>query len=374
MAGIYIHIPFCKTRCTYCDFFSSTSMNEKEAYIDALCKELFLRKDYLQKQKIKSLYFGGGTPSQLSIADFKRIFDAVYTCFDLSLVQEITLEANPDDLNAQYLQGLAKLPFNRISLGIQSFQDQELHLLKRRHNAQAAIIAVQDCRNAGFNNISIDLMYGLPGQTMEIWENNLSQAIRLNVQHISAYHLIYEEGTVLYKLLKENTIKDIDENLSLAMFEKMMDTLDEAGFEHYEISSFAKNGLVAKHNSSYWDGTHYLGIGSAAHSYDGKSRQWNISELQTYIESIEKGELAMELEVMDIKQNYQDYILTRLRTKKGININELEMLFGEEIKAHFLKKIDSYIKNATVCQIKNVYSLTRKGIFISDGIMSGLFI
>ena len=374
MAGIYIHIPFCKTRCIYCDFFSSRSKDRKSAYVDALCRELELRKNYLQGEKVLTIYFGGGTPSQLSPKDFDKIFTNLNQISLSGFEVEITLEANPDDITPRYLASLKDFPFNRISMGVQSFDDAELCFLNRRHTSQGAIHAIRLCQDSGFCNLSIDLMYGLPNQSMQMWENTLFQAIDLNVRHISAYHLIYEEGTRLHALLKENKIKPVDEDLSVKMFSRMIDVLESGGFEHYEISNFAKPGFISKHNSSYWNGTHYLGIGASAHSFNGKARHWNVSDLDSYIAAINRDELPLETEIIGETEVYNDFILTRMRTMKGLDLNELEHLLGKEKKMYCLKQARKHIDNQTV-QIKDNYlRLTRKGIFISDGIMSDLFV
>ena len=380
MAGIYFHIPFCKTRCIYCDFFSSTSMKEKEWYVDALCKEISLQSDYLKGESTETIYFGGGTPSQLTAEDFKKIFTQIKVSYPSALSKpdemEITLEANPDDLTIEYLDSLKDLPFNRISLGIQSFQDSELDFLNRRHTAQSAIEAVRLCQVAGFNNISIDLMYGLPGQTMVIWKENLHHALALDIQHISAYHLIYEEGTPLYNQSEKKQINPIDEKLSVEMFETLIDTLTESGFEHYEISNFARKGYRSRHNSSYWDGTHYLGIGASAHSYNGVSRQWNVSSIPEYIRSISLGDNSQisETEKIDEKTAYNDFILTRMRTMEGMNFTELSSVFGKEKADYCIQHAKKYI-DTQMLEIKEDHlMLTRKGIFVSDSIMSDLMI
>jgi oxygen-independent coproporphyrinogen-3 oxidase len=368
MAGIYIHIPFCKKRCLYCDFFSSTNMEEKEKYVDALCKELKNRKDYLQGQTIETIYFGGGTPTQLQAGDFEKIFDAMADSGLYPLKKaEITLEANPNDITPHYLDTIRHLPFNRISLGIQSFDDKELHFLNRRHSADSAIQSIRLLQENGFENISIDLMYGLPEQNPAIWEKTLRKAINLNVQHISAYHLIYEENTSLFSLLEQGLVTPVEEELSVQFFEMLIDTLAESGFEHYEISNFAKPGYRSKHNSSYWTGIHYLGIGASAHSYNGISRQWNKKALGAAYEAQKS-----DREIIDEKTAYSDFIITRLRMMEGINLVELISLFGEEKKEYCLKQAQKYIRNQLL-EIKNSHlRLTRKGLFVSDGIMSDL--
>jgi oxygen-independent coproporphyrinogen-3 oxidase len=366
MAGIYFHIPFCKQRCSYCDFFSSTEVHLKEKYIDALCEELSERKAYLQ-ESVETVYFGGGTPTLLSSVDFEKIFHTLHFIYGEDKNREITLEANPDDITQSYLESILHLPFNRFSLGIQSFDDHELQFLNRRHDAKSAIQAVEKLQHAGYGNISIDLMYGLPGQNIEIWKKNLHQAIDLQVQHISAYHLIYEEETPLYSLLKAGKISPVDEELSIRFFEMLIDTLTVAGFEQYEISNFARKGFQSRHNSSYWNGTHYLGIGASAHSYNGFSRQWNKKTFSANYQASDN-----EVEILDEKTAYNDFIITRLRTMKGIDLNELTTLFGESRKTYCLRQSQKSITNGLLSYENNCLKLTRKGIFISDSIMSDL--
>ncbi len=373
MSGLYIHIPFCKTRCIYCDFFSSTSMKEKSRYIDAICQELTLQKDYLQGTPVHTVYFGGGTPSQLNASDFEKIFNRINQIYGTTF-EEVTLEANPDDISPEYLNALRRFPFNRISIGIQSFDDAELQFLNRRHGSEAAIRAVKQCQQAGFDNISIDLIYGLPRQTLETWKKNLNQAVDLNIQHISAYHLIYEENTKLHRLLKSGKISPTDEDTSVEMFGVMIDRLKEAGFEHYEISNFARKDCYSKHNSSYWNGTYYLGIGASAHSYNGKSRQWNISSLKQYIDSIDRGSIPAETEIINERRAYNDYIITRIRTSSGIDLDEMASLFGEKAIQDCLQQAEIHLSNKTLEQKNKHLKLTRKGIFISDSIMSDLII
>ena len=374
MAGIYIHIPFCKTRCIYCDFFSSVSVNKKKQYIETLCKELELRKDYLHGENVQTIYFGGGTPSQLAREDFERLFVQIAQVTDTSNNKEITLEVNPNDITPQYLESLKDLPFNRISIGVQSFNDWELRFLNRRHNASGAIDAVKTCQDYGFSNISIDLMYGLPNQTIQIWKDNLKQALELDIQHISAYHLAYEKDTKLYNLLKQGKIIPIDETLSVNMFSEMIDMLEKNGFEHYEISNFAKSGFISRHNFSYWNGTHYLGIGASAHSFNGKVRHWNVSDLDAYTKTINHGKLPIETENIGETESYNDFILTRMRTIKGLSLADLKDLFGEKKEEYCLRQAQKHIQNQTVEIEGNYLRLTRKGIFISDGIMSDLFL
>lgn len=371
MAGIYIHIPFCKTRCIYCDFFTQTDDSPKDRYVDALCKELELRQNYLNEKQIETIYFGGGTPSQLDQNSFDRIFQAINTFYLVSPDAEITLECNPDDLDAAYLNMLASQPFNRISIGIQTFDDKELKFLKRRHTSEKAKQAVNQCKSLGYN-ISIDLMYGLPNQTLDTWIHNLDEAVNLDIQHISAYHLIYEEDTLLYKLKESGKVKSIEEELSVEMFSAMIDKLTDNNFIHYEISNFAKGGYFSMHNSSYWRGVKYLGIGASAHSFDGENRAWNVSSMKKYIDGITNTDLNIEIEFLDKDTSYNDFILTGMRTMWGVDLCKLKNLFGTKKLNYCLKNIEKYIAQGFVVKENNILRLTKDGIFISDGIMSDL--
>ena len=372
MAGIYIHIPFCAKRCLYCDFFSSTDMQFKTPYIQAIIREMELRKDYIDNEPIETIYFGGGTPSQLGEKDFEKIFDAINRIFDTSQCQEITLEANPDDMTPEYVASLQKLPFNRISMGIQSFQEKDLRFLNRRHNREQAIRAVALCKEHGISNINIDLIYGLPGQTLDEWSLNLEEAIQLDVPHISAYHLIYEERTALYKLLKEGGITPVDEELSVSLFSTLINRLTKAGYLHYEISNFARPGYISQHNSSYWLGKKYIGIGAAAHSYNGSNRLWSVSSLPLYLKGIATETPAVEIEELDENTQYNDFIITRLRTMWGIQLQKIKELFGEEKWNYLKQQAEPYLQQDLLNLQNETLKLSKKGIFISDGIMSDL--
>lgn len=372
MAGIYIHIPFCKTRCIYCDFYTTTQSELKDRYIQALCKELEMRKDYLNGEPIQTIYFGGGTPSQLEPTDFEMVFDIINRIYGMEQCEEITLEANSDDLTPAYLQALSKLPFNRLSIGIQTFNDETLKLLKRRHSSSQAIQAVKDARLAGFNNISIDLMYGLPGETQESWTNDLFQALELRAEHISAYHLTYEEGTTLYNMLQEKQVKEVSEDNSLFFFSELTRQLSNAGYEHYEISNFCLPGKYSRHNASYWKGISYMGCGPSAHSFNGESREWNVSSLDLYIKGIEKGERNSEVEWLDKNTRYNDLIVTTLRTIWGLSLIDLEKEFGQEYLDFILRNARKHLNNEDLIIKKDHLQLTPKGVFISDGIMSDL--
>lgn len=372
MAGLYIHIPFCTKRCLYCDFFSNTEMKYKEPYLSAVIRELELRKDYLEGEPVETIYFGGGTPSQLQAADFSRIFEAIHRLFDVSPCAEITLEANPDDMTPGYVAGLQTLPFNRVSMGVQSFKEEDLCFLNRRHNREQALLAVDLCKKNGLENISVDLIYGLPGQTLEEWKQNLDTVIHLDIPHISAYHLIYEEGTALYKLKEAGKIIPVDEDLSVALFTSLIDRLTANGYLHYEISNFARPDMLSRHNSSYWIGKKYLGIGPSAHSYNGQNRQWNISSLPGYLQAIDKGVPDIEIENLDINTRYNDFIITGLRTMWGIKFNEIQQQFGKDKLIYCQKQAAPYLKQGLLIEKNDTLTLSRNGIFISDSIMSDL--
>ena len=372
MAGLYVHVPFCSKRCLYCDFFSNTEMRYKEPYVAALIREMALRAPYLAGEPIETIYFGGGTPSQLAASDFRQIFEAIQQHFTLTSSMEITLEANPDDLSSAYIRSLRTLPFNRLSMGIQSFHEDDLRLLNRRHTAAQAKEAVDRCQQAGLTNLSIDLIYGLPGQTQAAWEDNLAQALALQVPHLSAYHLTYEEGTALYRLLEEGKVQPVDEELSLSLFHTLIDQLTQAGYQHYEISNFAKPGCYSRHNSSYWTGKAYLGLGPSAHSYNGQEREWTVASLPIYIKGIEAGEPQLEREVLAIPTHYNDFVITRLRTQWGISCEELSATFGEKWLAYCLKQARRALQQGLLIHEGGRLRLSRKGLFLSDGIMSDL--
>lgn len=372
MAGLYIHIPFCKTRCVYCGFYSSTCSSLQDDYVDALCRELVLRKDYIRGENVETIYLGGGTPSQLSIPELNRIFDCIYKNYTVKDGSEITLEGNPDDMNPGYVTALRSLPVNRISMGVQTFDDDKLKFLRRRHSSKEALEAVDNCREAGFSNISIDLIYGLPEEDDRIWEKDMETAIKLNVPHLSAYCLMFEEGTPLFRLLQAGKVKEESDEQNLRYYTRLMDRLKEAGYEHYEISNFCLPGFRSRHNSSYWSGKMYLGCGASAHSYDGVSRQWNVASLTEYIASINKGIVPCEKEELSLTEHYNDIIVTRLRTMEGLSLIDLKRTFGSELYDYCLKNAALSLRDANLEIADGYLRLTRKGIFISDDIMSDL--
>jgi len=374
MAGIYIHIPFCKKKCYYCDFFSIASSSRKIEYIESLIKEINLRKEYLGDDIIKSIYFGGGTPSLLEIDELNRILNQIENYFKLSENCEITIEVNPEDINEEYIELLSDTKVNRISIGIQSLNDNILKFLGRRHNSQKAYEVVRLFQKAGFINISIDLIYGIPGLSIRQLTDTLDKIIELNLMHISTYHLTIEPKTVLYKKLTDNKINIISEEESLWQYNIIKEKFRKYDYEQYEISNFAKNNLFSIHNVGYWTQQKYLGIGASAHSYDGNSRQWNVSDVKKYIESLNKGNIACEIEYLSNNDKYNEYIMTRLRTKWGINLEEIEQLFGNDLYKYFIDNSRKFIENNDLYQNHENILITEKSLYISDYIISNLMI
>ena len=372
MAGIYIHIPFCKQRCSYCAFYSTTLYNIRERYVDALCKEIAMRKEYAGGTLIETIYLGGGTPSTLSMEHLKRICDTVYAAYQVSPAPEVTIECNPDDLTTDFLAQLKVLPFNRISMGVQSFNDTQLKRLGRRHDAAKARQAVANARSAGYSNISIDLIFALPGSTIDEWEHDLESAIALRPDHLSAYNLTYEEGTPMHRALERGDFTELSEEENIAQFQKLISRLKEAGYRHYEISNFALPGRESRHNSSYWNDTPYIGCGAAAHSYNGTSRQWNIADIQEYIKGIENGNPVFEIEELTEEERYNDTILTRLRTAEGIPLAWMKEKFSSRLYDYMLRCTGKEIALGYLKEENGHLSLTEKGIFISDAVIREL--
>jgi len=374
MAGIYLHIPFCEKKCAYCDFFSVANKQDIEQFVRALEKEIELRRNYLQNETVQTIYLGGGTPSILSPIQLDLIMNAIYRNFSVDTNIEITLEANPDDLNKNYLEDILKLGVNRLSVGIQSFRDRDLKLMKRRHNGIQAYNSVLNAQNAGFGNISIDLIYGLPDLSMKDWEKNIERALNLNIQHISAYHLTIEPNTLFKKWWQQNKITLPDDEESLNQYILLKDLTQKKGFLHYEISNFAKDGFLSLHNTNYWKAKRYIGLGPSAHSYNLTSRQWNISNLQGYLSEISKGNLPYEIENLTLNEKYNDYILISLRTMWGVDIQKIKNEFGIKYEKHFLCKINSYLETALLKKSGNRFILSENGWFVSDKIISDLLV
>jgi oxygen-independent coproporphyrinogen III oxidase len=378
LAGIYIHVPFCKRRCYYCDFYSSIRLDLVHDYVEALKKETFSRSNYLNKDGfnpiIDTLYFGGGTPSMLSIEEYQKILNHLSDIFKISQNAEITIEINPDDANSEFLKNLKALGFNRLSIGIQSFSDTTLEFINRRHNSALALKSIENAVIAGINNISIDLIYGLPGMSVKKWTETLKQAIKLPVKHISAYHLTYEKGSKLHTMLTKGQISAVSENISIEQFKVLHYEMESNGFEHYEISNFAKENLYSIHNSNYWKGENYLGLGPSAHSYNGNSRRWNVSDIKKYCKSLDTGEVYWETENLYKTNLANEYIMTRLRTKWGIDMNIFANEFGTDRYNKLKKDIQPFIESG-LCELnKNILFLTLKGWILSDRIFVELFI
>jgi len=370
MAGIYIHIPFCRKRCHYCDFFKSTDLSLKTRLLEGMKRELASRSHELQTDEINTIYLGGGTPSVLEIGELKGLLEIIRQNYSVYTDAEITLEANPDDLTEGNLAALRTIGFNRLSMGIQSFADQDLKLMNRRHTASQAIQSVKWAKKAGFLNLSIDLIYGLPNQSLAEWEHNVHMAVELDVQHISAYNLTYHEGTVFYEQLRKGILKELPDELSLQQFELLIRILKEAGFEHYEISNFCRPGFYSQHNSSYWKSKKYLGIGPSAHSYDLQTRRWNVASVSKYLLGLENDETYSETELLSEQDRYNDYIITGLRTMWGISEESIQTGFPVKYLHHFQKSSEKYLQSGHITQTNETICLSSKGLFISDRIMS----
>lgn len=373
MAGIYIHIPFCKSRCIYCGFYSTTLLDLRKKYINALCREMELRKNYI-REPFSTIYLGGGTPSLLDEAELTKLFLYINNVYDVDRNAEITMECNPDDITPEFTNMLSRLPINRVSMGAQTFADSRLRLLHRRHNSDEVKHAVKLLREAGIKNISIDLMFGFPDESLSQWKEDISAALALNVEHISAYSLMYEEDTPLWKMLDTGKVKEIDEELSLTMFKELVCQLTDAGYEHYEISNFARPGYRSRHNSSYWHQVPYIGLGAAAHSFDLNSRQWNVADLKLYIEEINNGIIPMEREELDNDTTFNDIITTALRTSDGINLNALETRLGKRYRNTLISAAGKHLEQGLLEIRHDRLRLTSEGIFISDMVMSDLMI
>ncbi|MCD6354923.1 MAG: radical SAM family heme chaperone HemW, partial [Prolixibacteraceae bacterium] len=374
MAGIYIHIPFCRQKCYYCDFYKTIDTQLISQFSGALKKEIILRANYSGEEKIETLYFGGGTPSVLTEKQLTEILQFIFSEFKILDDAEITFEANPDDLSVSYLKSLKQLGINRLSIGIQSFEDEHLKKMNRRHTAVQAIEAVVNAEKTGFNNISVDLIYGLPGQTLSQWKSNLRKVFQLPVQHLSAYHLTYHKGTPFYKWLKKGILKELPESKSIEQFEQLIEMAGKNGFEQYEISNFAKNNQISRHNTSYWMGKKYLGLGPSAHSYNEVSRQWNSADIGSYLKAVEENLPFFEVEVLSENERFNEYILTRIRTRWGVSVREINENFGEEKVRYFLTNIEKQIKLNLVVKQNGIFTLTKEGLFISDEIMTNLMI
>ncbi|MDM1348578.1 radical SAM family heme chaperone HemW [Myroides marinus] len=372
MAGIYIHIPFCKQACHYCDFHFSTSLKKKEEMLDSIKRELFLRKDELEGEIIETIYFGGGTPSILEVDEINAMIQSVYDLFEVIDTPEITLEANPDDLDSATLHKLAESRVNRLSIGIQSFEEADLKMMNRAHNSTEAIQCLEIATTL-FDNISIDLIYGIPNMSNERWLSNVQRILDLGIPHISCYALTVEERTALNKLIKKGVIPSPEEEVAHQHFMLLIETLRANGYIHYELSNFAKPGYYSKNNSAYWLGKKYLGIGPSAHSFDGVHRSWNIANNSLYIKDIAEDKLPLEIEELSLTDRYNEYIMTGLRTIWGVDLNRVKREFGEIYYDYLARLSSSFIEEELMKKESDILTITDKGKFLSDGIASDLF-
>lgn len=370
MSGLYIHIPFCASRCIYCAFYSTVKHGQRSAYIDSLIHEMQLRTDFLPQGNdatINTIYIGGGTPSQISRTDIDRLFNNIYKVYGCKS-SETTVEVNPDDVDANLVRCLVNNGVNRVSMGAQTFDDERLRWLHRRHSSKQVYVAVDCLRHGGIARISVDLMYGFPNQTAEQWQYDIDEVIKLGVEHVSAYSLMYEEGTPLYRLLEKHEIKENDEELSLLMYNMLVEQLRSAGYEHYEVSNFALPGCRAQHNSSYWNDTPYIGLGAAAHSYNRSVRQWNVSDIDAYMEAINEGRVPFEQESIDADTHYDDLVTTALRTSDGL---DLTMLSAQH-QDYLLKMAQPHLLAKRMERKGNRIRICENSFMISDMIMSDL--
>ena len=375
MSGIYIHIPFCKQACNYCDFHFSTSLQHKEALVQSIIKEIDLRGNYLTDKNVETIYFGGGTPSLLSEKELSIILEKIYKTYRVSPLAEITMECNPDDLNNTKLQELKSNHINRLSIGLQSFNEEELIWMNRAHTAKESESSVKRAQDKGFENITIDLIYGSKFSNLSNWKQTLQKAIDLQVVHISSYNLTVEEKTKLGHDVAKKKEGLIDEEKSAELFLEMIEILQKNKFIHYEISNFGKEHFFSKHNSNYWKGKHYLGLGPSAHSFDGQSRQWNVANNNSYINKItNNGSSYFEIEQLTKANQFNEYVLTSLRTIWGIDATNLETNFPSDYVSSFKKEATLYIQREEIIFINNTYTLTSKGKLLADKIASELFV
>ena len=377
MAGLYIHIPFCKSRCIYCGFYSTTDLRFRQRYVDSVCSEMVIREPLSPQGVTETVYVGGGTPSQLSLEQLQQLFRKVGEVYDISKQAEVTIEVNPDDVTPALADWLPTLGVNRVSMGAQTFDDSRLHFLHRRHQAAQVSEAVRRLRDVGIVNISVDLMYGFPDETLDDWQFDIDTALALDVEHISAYCLMVEEDTLLHDMIYNNVEKSTpnplnarlpDEELERQMYEVLIDRLTAAGYEHYELSNFALPGHRSLHNSNYWKDIPYTGLGAAAHSYDGRRRSWNVSDIRQYMEGIEKGQPVYEWEELDVDTYYNDRVTVALRTCEGLCLESL----SPRHRRYLLASADRYLKDGLMEQANGHLRLTRRGLFVSDMVMADL--
>ncbi len=374
MAGIYLHIPFCRKLCSYCDFYHLIVSSGYSSFIDAVIKEADQRKSYLGNETVSTIYIGGGTPSVLSPEELSVLLKGLHDLFKINSDREITIELNPDDITDEYVAGLKALNINRISLGVQSWRNSDLVMLNRRHDGIQAQIALEKILKAGFVNVTIDLIYGIPGMSLTDWASNLNIAFSYDIKHLSAYHLTIEEGTVFSRMKEKGILKEIDEEESAAQFQMLIEKADSAGFIQYEISNFGKQGFFSVHNTNYWKQVNYLGLGPSAHSFNGYSRQWNIRDLKGYIKAINSGKPFFEREELDTKTKFNEYIMTSLRTMWGIDLDYVDSTFNKEGFDYVMNLAGKFKDYGLMKQDKKNLVLTNQGKLISDNIISELML
>ena len=373
MSGIYIHIPFCKKACHYCNFHFSTNQNSKSAFIEAVCRELILRKSEYASDEIQSIYFGGGTPTVLDVTELNTILKTVYKNYKVSETAEITLEANPDDLDLEKIKQLSNTKINRLSIGIQSFHESELSAMNRAHNAEDARKCLE-LATTYFDNITIDLMFGMPTMSIELWRQNLQIAFEFGIKHLSCYSLTVEPKTALEHFIKKGSHPPMDDELAAQHFEVLLEETSAQGLTHYETCSFGHPDYFSKHNTSYWLGKTYMGVGPSAHSFDGSKRSWNVSNNSKYIKALEVDKLPFESEVLSVENRFNEYVMTGLRTIWGISLEKIEADYGVKIKDHLLQNSKKFISSNTLVIEDNHLKITTSGKFLSDGIASDLFL
>jgi putative oxygen-independent coproporphyrinogen III oxidase len=374
MAGLYVHIPFCREACHYCDFHFSIYLDQLTPMLNAIQKEISLRNDYLEGEVLDTIYLGGGTPSILSARQLEKLLKTIREHYDTGMYPEITLEGNPDDLEPGYLADLKNLGVNRISVGIQSFHEGDLRFMNRSHGRYQAQNCMEMARKAGFENLNIDLIYGMPGLTMQKWEKNLDIATSYLPEHIAAYHLTYEKGTVLDYWRRKKRFKVLDENISHDQYKLLIEKLKQKGYLHYEISNFALPGYISRHNTAYWSGKKYLGAGPSAHSFNGKTRRWNISKNTSYINFIHNGIVYYEMEEPDMTSRFHEYLLTSLRTMWGTDMERVLMEFGHSFKEHCLQQAKPFLRSGRMVRDGHKLILTEEGMLIADHIIIGMFL
>ena len=373
MSGIYIHIPFCKQACHYCDFHFSTSMKKKDEMVLALANEIQMRKSEFENEVVETIYFGGGTPSLLQMADLKFLISEVYKNYNVAENPEITLEANPDDLSKERIIELSKSPINRLSIGIQSFFEDDLQMMNRAHNSVEAKNCLEEATKY-FENISLDLIYGIPGLSNEKWKQNIDTALSFGISHISSYALTVEPKTALFKLIQTRKIAKPNDDLAQEHFSILVETLEANGFIHYELSNFGKENYFSKNNSAYWLGKKYIGIGPSAHSYDRISRSWNVANNSIYLKSLQVNTLPKETEILSKTDQYNEYIMTGLRTIWGVSLDRVENEFGTTYLEYLTNQAQKFLDNNLLSIEENVLKATKKGKFLTDGIASDLFL